>query len=285
MNNNAVDSVPARIVIIGTSKMRLSERFNKLQKAPPAPPPQQQVFLKKESFSGISIGAVVARPRVVEERDRPTFRSQSSKSFLHDDYMDNDLYGVIEPIVQRPHFGGFRSSGFYEGFGPPPDPLKSTLDDYDNYSRFRTAQRRSIHSRITETARSRFRNLPVYDEAEETFYGDFDEPPRSRMYNQNNYNRRPIRQRISFKPFRLSDFNFRRPLNRRTTQFKRPFYSRGSNFSFGRRRVNDWSRRAVPFGRRDRWGDKKQKKSVTEMDRELEEYMRASKHPRVKRTV
>ncbi|KAL3097914.1 hypothetical protein niasHS_000649 [Heterodera schachtii] len=290
--NNAVDSVPARIVIIGTSKMRLSERFNKLQKAPPPPPPQapqQQVFLKRESINGVAIGPVISRPRVIDERDRPENRIQNSRSFLHDDYMDNDLYGdFVEPFLRRPQMGGFRSANLYEGFQPAPDPLKLTLDAYDQYSRFRSSHRRSIHSRITETSMSRFRNLPVYDESEDALYGDYDEPPRSRMYNQNDYNRRPIHQRLSFKPMRLSGYDFmRRPLHRHTTQFKRPFYNRGSHFSFNRWRTNDWNRRGapMPFGRRGRWGDnKRMKKSLAEMDRELEEYMRSSKHPRVKLT-
>lgn len=279
MSNNAdTFPVPARIVIVGTSKMRLSERFNQIQKEKPkAPQIVRKIDSACESLINGNASQVVERPRVFDNR-MAREGSVGGKSFLHDDYMDNNLYGETNPRKQ-PVFGHLYSQKSYAAFDNLLDPVKLSLAEYDIY------QNQKARSRRPFASQQNWRDFSMIDQ-EELYAHDLDVRPRSNFYNP--VFRKPIHQRLSYKPsHRFSDFVLRRPI-RNTVIFKRPYRGRQS----GRRFNNQWfggvrgDERGAPL-RKNRWNDRRFKKSIHEMDRELDEYMKLGKgkHPRIQPVI
>lgn len=297
MNNS--DVVPARIVVVGTSKLRLSERFNRIQaeKVEIPPPPQRHVVKQRqaslepqllrhraESVLSVNGGPIIERPRVFQ---RPTSGSiNSNKSFLHDNYMDNELYGefsehdqYLPPPSQYHHSGGNRfrtcSSEPFESLSELDNlnPVNLTLDDYNVYQKMRI--RRPFYS-------SRVHKYDLDDIDEEyDFPNDYAPRPRSNLYNDSS--RRPIQQRLSFRPRMTSEFALRRPI-RNNFAFKRSFRGRfvgGWRAWYGGGGGGNWISGQGGGFRKNRRNDKRLKKTVAELDRELDEYMKSNKHPRV----
>uniref|UniRef100_A0A1I8BSD5 Uncharacterized protein n=1 Tax=Meloidogyne hapla TaxID=6305 RepID=A0A1I8BSD5_MELHA len=284
MNNS--DVVPARIVVVGTSKLRLSERFNRIQTEKIEQQPQRQVVKQRhsslepqsqrhhaDSVLSVNGGPIIERPRVFQ---RPTSGSISSnKSFLHDNYMDNELYGEFSeheqyrpPPPQQQHLSGrFRtcSSEPFENFSElnNVNPVNLTLDDYDDYQRMRI--RRPFYS----SSRLHKYDLDGIDEEYDFPNNNYATRSRSNLYNDSS--RRPIQQRLSFRP-RMSEFALRRPI-RNNFSFKRSFRGRfvgGWRAWYGGGGGGNWISGQGGGLRRNRRNDKRHKKTVAELDRELD---------------
>uniref|UniRef100_A0A7E4UMK0 FoP_duplication domain-containing protein n=1 Tax=Panagrellus redivivus TaxID=6233 RepID=A0A7E4UMK0_PANRE len=249
MNSN---TVPARIVIVGTSTLKLAERFKKL------------------------------------ENDMTT---RKPRSFLYDDYMDNTMYAdeipARRPVRSYQDLDSFEDGGAEEvvvsrprGRGAPrtADPIYGA--DGAVYSAPRPAGRQAPQQRTVRTVRVAGgggggggrgpRRHPAYSLLD-------DEQPRRGRFNGGGRPR--VREEV------IEYVTERIPARRPATRVIRRVQPRTQTITrvvkqpaFKKQRVVS---KPVARGRPKKKEDPRAKLGADDLDRELETYMKTSKHPRV----
>uniref|UniRef100_A0A914EIZ2 Chromatin target of PRMT1 protein C-terminal domain-containing protein n=1 Tax=Acrobeloides nanus TaxID=290746 RepID=A0A914EIZ2_9BILA len=264
---NDVTSVPARIVVIGTSKKKLAERFKDLS-------PERKNSRRASPSSRRS--------------SRPP--PEPKANFLHDDYMDNELFDRHRS--KRP---------------PPRDEYLSGVseeeDEVVNIPAHVPRRQRQIVNMVyngTSSIDRRPRNSfggYSYNDEEPPLRPRF--PPRRRFI---------FVDRRRFRPMKFIPLPKRLPvsipLEERISILRKhnqmPFIRRGgyrpSGPPFSRMRTN--LKRLQHFVPRDRFSGRRDRRgglgrrqynsdnprlqmTTTELDNELDQYMKSSKHPRV----
>lgn len=289
-----VNSVPARIVIVGTSTMKLSDRFSQISTTPKS---AMRRGYEDDDFTNGGYANGMGRGMVSDHMMR-----DPGRNFLYDDYMDNDLFGRNsshnrgrgssfamsrqKPIMVRkpaprqivdPYDDDLYNDSM-EQQAATVDPVSLPLDTYSALSR---ARRRRGGNRMGDQyqllsiparrSRPQRRAFPVTQEIYEYY-----EPRARQGFRPRARSRIPIQNRISVK--RISRPNFGNRIRVARSPFQKSFRRSGGG---GGKFANKPPRR---FGPNRRGGPKKEqpkKKTLEELDRELDSYMKSGKHPRV----
>lgn len=295
-----INSVPARIVIVGTSRMKLSERFSQLS---------------SDTNGNIGVKASTYRTQYSNGTggmvsDRLDRENTMQRSFLFDDYMDNDLFGrsgggrnfgeARQQIVRKQRAAPSQRFAYDEIYDDQDiveesearlvDPLSLPLDAYRDLTRARRrasgrgsfgrirGSRGSSQFQVYSVPARRFRRPKAV--VAEDIYEYYEPLPRPSM-RQRVKMRTPIHKRVSIK--RLSRPSFT------SESFRKPFRA-GGGTRFNRGGAGGGrGRGGFRGGRKNTLAANKQlpKKKMTpeELDRELEMYMNSGKHPRVAAAV
>jgi hypothetical protein len=241
------NTVPARIVIVGTSTMKLATRFSNLEREMSARKPKS--FLYDDYMDNTMYADEIA--------PRPARRPVRT-------YQDLDQFDDEDVVVSRPRGGGGFRSGNRSGGAPrssrPADPIYGV--DGTVFSAPRPA--RGGGARGGGGIRRRHPAYALLDESPRRRA-----PPRARVREEIiEYVTEPVRSR------RPATRVIRRAAPRTQTItriVKRPAFKK----TIGKRVVRGKSKKE----------DGRAKMGTDDLDKELDAYMKTSKHPRVEATI
>lgn len=256
--------------------MSLSQRFDRILKDQPREPAiiRQVHNTYQNGVSSVSL-----------QSDRIGRAQQFVKpsKFLHDDYMDNELYGApIGKSRSRLLNGSYNDDYKYDDEDYQNiDPVSMTLDDYITrrprrrgfgIGKFFGNRNRGSGTGRFIPAKKRFGYLD-FDNFVPFLFDDQKRQRRNRGQNAPLYvpDLPPIQNRLSLiptkRPFR--NFNrFSRPMSRGIRKSRPRFPPRYGRPRFG-------------FRKNRRSDDPRSRMTLEDLDREIESYMKASKHPRI----
>uniref|UniRef100_A0A915EHZ2 Chromatin target of PRMT1 protein C-terminal domain-containing protein n=1 Tax=Ditylenchus dipsaci TaxID=166011 RepID=A0A915EHZ2_9BILA len=269
-----INSVPARIVILGTSKMKLSERFNQLN---------------NDNTMGMAAVATTCRNNAANPssrsymsngyRQQPTARKQQSRGYqpsyrqTYSSYVPADDYYDDEDLFTTDPLENVRDL----------DPLSLPLDTYRDLTRARRrGGRRPFQGLQSNYYSMPSRRLPKRGPllANQIYEEYYQQRPSIR---HRTTKRTPIHNRITIKrlarPVNFSKAynNYRAPSTISASgsrwcgpaRFKRGGAGYGARFGAGNPRKT-FNKQPQP-----------KKKTPAELDKDLEMYMNSGKHPRV----